>query len=325
MNSHNIGGYLELESSNRGELYRDLIKLNSGRSCLELLAAQHQIPAVALPFYHCEAMREPLERLGIPYTFYAIDKHFEIDPSFEVPSDAHLIYINYFGLKSEYIRNTLVSATPRLIVDNSQAFFCPPLGGSVPTFYSCRKFFGVPDGGYLADSTIEVPIELEQDVSWDRMGHLLKRVDDGPRAGYADYQRNEKHFSTAGVKRMSRLTERLMKSIDYSLASKNRIVNFQFLHMHLNEVNELPIRMDGYEAPLAYPLLVKSDGLRRFLIQNNVFVPTFWETVTNLVTATSIEYEFASRLVPLPIDQRLELTDLEYVVNLVTSFLDGRQ
>ena len=68
----------------------------------------------------------------------------------------------------------------QLIVDNTQAFCFSDRG--VDTFYSARKFFGVPDGAYLYTDKF-LNVELEQDVSCQRCEHLLRRIDEGAERG----------------------------------------------------------------------------------------------------------------------------------------------
>ena len=60
-------------------------------------------------------------------------------------------------------------------MDHTHAFFQHPLPG-VDTLYSCRKFFGLSDGAYLStDATLTTG--KEQDVSAERMGHILGRFE----------------------------------------------------------------------------------------------------------------------------------------------------
>lgn len=61
----------------------------------------------------------------------------------------------------------------RLLVDNAQALYDPPMEG-IDTFYFPRKFFGVPDGGYAYCAAGIAP-ELPQDSSWQFIQHLLHR------------------------------------------------------------------------------------------------------------------------------------------------------
>ena len=122
---------------------------------------------------------------------------------------------------------------PSLIVDNSQAFFSKPLPG-VDTFYSCRKFFGVPDGGYVSLSD-PFFVSMHVDTSFDRCAHLLKNIDCGAEAGYHDYQKNEEVLKNQAIKEMSVLTRTVMSSVNYEDCSKRRSANFLHLNKHLAE------------------------------------------------------------------------------------------
>ncbi len=93
-------------------------------------------------------MLEPFKKLGIPYEFYHIDINFEIRECFTLKANEALLYVNYYGLKQRYVEQLANKTGDRLIVDNTQAFYAKPIAG-IDTFYTCRKFFGVPDGAYL--------------------------------------------------------------------------------------------------------------------------------------------------------------------------------
>lgn len=54
-----------------------------------------------------------------------------------------------------------------LIVDNVQVFYTPPIKG-LDTIYTCRKFFGVPDGAYLYTDCI-LAESIPYDKSYDRL------------------------------------------------------------------------------------------------------------------------------------------------------------
>ena len=92
----------------------------------------------------------------------------------------------------------------KLIVDNTQAFYAKPVE-DVDTFYTCRKFFGVPDGAYLY-AEAKVDFHIEQDVSYDRLSFLLKRFDLGAEAGYADFREQSERLIAQPIKGMSNLT-----------------------------------------------------------------------------------------------------------------------
>ena len=61
-----------------------------------------------------------------------------------------LLYVNYFGIASDDLLVEVKRRWPRVIFDNTQAFFSAPrMDADSYNVYSCRKFVGVPDGAYL--------------------------------------------------------------------------------------------------------------------------------------------------------------------------------
>ena len=99
-----IGGYFELADycecgvfpHHKGHL------LNTGRNALEfILRTIGRISRVYLPYYTCEVVLEPLKRLSIPWSFYAIDLNLEMADKLELGEYEYLIVNNYFGLKDD--------------------------------------------------------------------------------------------------------------------------------------------------------------------------------------------------------------------------------
>lgn len=64
-----------------------------------------------------------------------------------------------------------------------------PISG-IDTLYTCRKYFGVPDGGYLYTNR-HSDIILEQDESYNRMEFLMGRFEKSANEFYNDYRNNE--------------------------------------------------------------------------------------------------------------------------------------
>jgi hypothetical protein len=111
----------------------------------------------------------------------------------------------------------------RLLIENSKAFFAKSVLNT-DTFYSARKFFGVPDGAYLYSDTRKIDV-ITQDVSNNRMAHLLKRIDLSVEDGFSDFQENEKLLKEHTIMAMSELTQRLLCSIDYNYIMEKRRTN----------------------------------------------------------------------------------------------------
>lgn len=312
-----IGGYFSLELPLHEEYHKDAIRLNTGRNCLEYILRARGYKKVYVPYYTCEAVMEPINKLGIPYEFYHIDIHFEIRDRFTLKADEALLYTNYFGLKQRYVEQLAEKTGTRLIVDNTQAFYAKPITG-IDTLYTCRKFFGVADGAYLYTDK-QLDEEFVQDESYDRMAHLLKRIDLSAVQGFADFRKVDDSLDNQPIRRMSKLTKRIMQSIDYEAAAKKRRENFQLLHEVLGEENNLVLALDEDAVPMIYPFLAPVKGLREKLIENKVFVARYWPNVLEWATKDDIEYLLAYQMQPLPIDQRYGKDDMGRIIRLINN------
>lgn len=310
-----IGGYFSLELPCHEEYHKDALRLNTGRNCLEYILLARQYTKVYIPYYTCEVILEPFKKLGVAYTFYSINQDFEIADTIRLKTDEAILYTNYYGLKSQYVQKLAAQYGNQLIVDSTQAFFALPVVG-VDTFYTCRKYFGVPDGAYLY-SDVVLSDDMEQDVSFNHLSFLAKRIDVGAEEGYADFNEHEEKLNGQPIRTMSRLTGRLMRSIDYGAVALQRRTNFIQLHSALASSNELCVELEPDNVPMVYPYLTKRSGLREFLIENRVYVAKYWPNVLAWVHEDSLEHRFATYMLPLPIDQRYGYEQLDFMLHLL--------
>lgn len=297
------------------EFHKNAIRLNTGRNCLEYILKARGYKKVYLPYYTCEVVLEPFKKLDIPYEFYYIDLNFEIRDNLTLKADEALLYVNYYGLKQRYVELLAEKLGNRLIVDNTQAFYAKPLPG-IDTFYTCRKFFGVPDGAYLYTEK-KLEEKFEQDLSFDRMTSLTKRIDLGAEAGYGDFRETTKALAGQPIKRMSKLTHRMMQGIDYDLIAQRRRANYQQLHSALGKCNTLCLPLEEETVPMVYPYLAPFKSFRERLIENKVFVARYWPNVLEWTTEKDIEYLLAYQMQPLPIDQRYGEEDMNRIITLI--------
>ena len=311
-----IGGYFGLELRKGQHYHQNALRLNTGRNCFEYILRARKYTHVYIPYYTCEVMLEPLQKLHIPYSFYSIDHLLE--PAFlpELKQNEAFVYTNYYGLKQTCVERLSNQYGQQLVVDNSQAFFAPRID-KIDTFYTARKFFGVPDGAYLyTEATLDK--ELPQDISVDRMSHLLKRLENGAESGFADYQKQEEELCEQSIKKMSMLTERILKSIDYEMVKQQRRDNYLLLHNSLRETNGLSLEIDN-AIPMVYPYLTeKGDSLRRLLQRQRIYIATYWPNVLKWSTHDSTDYRLASQILPLPIDQRYGEEDIKKIIDILS-------
>ncbi len=313
-----IGGYFELELKKVREYHNPDLRLNTARNAIELIMLLREYKKVLLPRYICNSVLEPIEKLGLNYEFYSIGKSL-LPTITNHDDDTCMIIVNYFGLLDNGIAD-IAKANVNVIVDNSQAFFSKPLDG-VDTVYSPRKFFGVPDGAYLC-SSISCKMHIEEDISYEKSIHLLKRIDLSPEEGFLDFREAQKALSFQPIRRMSKLTQALLSSIDYEFARKRRNENFFFLHENLRDKNELTalIESNAIDGPMVYPFMTRDPSLRKKLHNNRIYVATYWNDVFERADENSLEWQLTKYMIPLPIDQRYVLSDLRSVFDLIRSY-----
>jgi hypothetical protein len=312
-----IGGYFELELCRKEHYHKNAILLNSARSCFEYILLARGYKKVYMPYYTCEVMLQPLLKHRIAYEFYSINESFELVKIVNLLPGEAFLYTNYFGLKQRYVEVLSTFYGTQLIVDNAQAFFAPRID-SIDTFYSPRKFFGVPDGGYLyTDYILDSNILI--DSSYERMQHLILRIEKGAEAGYAAFKKADCSLDNQPILKMSKLTEQLLQSIDYEYVRNRRRANFQLLHERLRQTNSLSIfDLDSFSCPMVYPYYTERISLRSRLIKEKIFVATYWPNVLEWCKGgCQLERYFVDHIVPLPIDQRYINVDIEKIINLI--------
>jgi hypothetical protein len=320
-----IGGYFELELASGNHYHHSAFRLNSGRHAFEFLLVQGKISRVYVPYYTCNSLTEPMRRNNIAVEFYHITEKLIPDFNYSrIAENEAILCINYFGLIEKLISN-ISGKCDKIIVDNSQAFFSHPIK-SLNTFYSPRKFFGVPDGAYLyADNSYKSLVDdLPRNKVSDKSEHLIKRIELGAEAGYSIFIQNNRNFSHDGVMQMSHLTGRILENIDYHAVSSRRRSNFIYLHEKLGRENLLAFDMDDTAVPMVYPLLLPNGrSIREELIKLKVFVATYWTDVFKKQGISGWESFLAENLVALPIDQRYGVDEMSQIVEYVRNLLNN--
>lgn len=312
-----IGGYFNLEMNDGGGfLHDDGTLLNSCRNALEVVLLSLKPKRIWIPKYTCDCILQPISHLNLEYKRYSIDEKLEII-NINLSKGDVILYTNYFGIKDSYIKSLVKQYGKRLIVDNAQSYYSERIPG-ITTIYSPRKFFGVPDGGI---AYIDNPLELnfEQDKSFDRCRHLLRRFDEPASCGYSDFRRNDESLDNERIMLMSKLTKAILKNIDYELIKKVRNRNFLYLQRKLYKANKLQINTDETICPLVYPFYTNDNSLRKLLINNKIYVATYWPNVLKSCGIDDFEFDFANNMLPLPIDQRYGIEDMNRIVSVINN------
>jgi hypothetical protein len=314
-----IGGYFELELRQGEPMYANLIALNSARNALIYLIKAKKYKAISIPYFLCASVADAVNRFcgeTLLY-YYHVDAHFMpiLDSS---PVGVPLYYVNYYGLQEHNIRKL---TDHYVVLDNSQAFYSPPMPRG-DTIYCPRKFFGVSDGAYL-QTNAAIEDALHCDISWEHASHLLKRIDCGAAGAYDLFQAADKALCGKPLMKMSRLTRRILSSIDYDDVKMKRKKNFFQVHRSLGNENGLSIllneslKTDSF-VPLCYPYMTNNaDSLRNRLLENGIYVPSYWPELQESFLLNEFERSFVHQILCLPIDQRYGEVEMQKIVHVL--------
>lgn len=307
-----IGGYFGLEEFSGREYYEDLIAVNNGRNALVYLLRARNIKKLYIPRFLCDSVSGVCQREGCLIEFYAIGPDFL--PKFDrlLGKGEWLYIVNYYGQISNVQVQEMKARWGNIIFDNVQAFFQRPVE-AVDTIYSCRKFFGVPDGGYVA-ANVALTEKLDTDISKDRMKHVLGRYEDVASEYHRDFKANDHSFVQLPLRAMSALTHNLLRAVDYDRAREKRNENYAALAAVLDSCNKLNIKMP--DGPYCYPLYCKNGmAIKNRLAAEKIYVPTLWPNVLSM--EGTLEQDYAENILPLPCDQRYDLEDMARVIALM--------
>ena len=297
-----IGGYFELDGGGGASPLPAGVLLNSGRNALRHIVRKLGVKHIHVPYYTCPVVWDALKAEGCELEFYEIGANLKLRTIF--PRNDFVLYTNYFGCCGGIV-DELAADYPNLIVDCAQAYYASPKGRA--SFSSPRKFFGVPDGGvaYGVDSDGD---EYSLEDSRDRMAHLYLRKSGEVEKGYEAFKNAEASLDGAEIMCMSPETRRMLGHIAKVRYADIRMSNFAFLDNVLH--SEFPFHRSSDDVPMVYPYITDNPRLRSSLIQEKIYVATYWPGVCNCGN-------LQERILPLPIDQRYGEEDMARIVSVI--------
>ncbi len=320
-----MGSFLPLELNSGRDYFRQydmqkVQRLNSPGTALWYALKAMNAQKVYLPSYYAPKMvRQARELVGPENVVtYALNEQWL--PRIPDTRDGVVVLANYFGLIGEKLRN-LSPQYAQVVLDNSFGFFEPPVfRPGVVNIYSCSDFFGVSDGAYLIGADLP-ELSLEQDVSWQRAGYLLKALEMGNAAAYQERATGDSDIGERHL-RMSELTVKLMDSIDYQAVAQRRTENYYILASAMGNMLPANLKLEGSSVPQCFPVW-GSENLRKELTARKIYVPQLWKHNLKENPPESLEHMLAERLCPLPIDQRYGRREMEYMIHVVRDILSN--
>lgn len=340
-----IGRQDDEPNSGSGMSFGPSIKLYS--LCREaLLALLQAIDAprrsALLPAYTCSTVIDPFIQLGWDVSFYSIheDLTLDLDSLLAKTRDRrptiaifHPFYgMDYSAQELDAIK-ALCNAGCLAVEDVTQNLFAP-LHEDV---FACRvgsirKWFPVPDGGFL-DAPFPGPEPIQEHESFyiPQLSAMRLRFKYFETCDFElkdlSIQLNkyaERHAHEAiALHSISKYTLNKLDKLDIDGCIEARVNNFSVLLEGLSDCKKvtLPIRdlrrIDG--APLYFPLFVNGDraSLQSRIAAKSIYAPVLWGPASKDVIVNDTVRLIYERILAIPCDQRYSQEDMLRVVEAI--------
>lgn len=322
--SWNFGAIQKPEQWNTSFTRKDKILTHSGRGALKKIIETLGIKKLTISDYDCPSIINMLKSIPIDIEIQTFGDY--------TSHEGYLLDAHYWfwSVKDEIESRSRIGDT---ITDLTHNIYHPGTENGY-SFSSLRKWFPVPDGAFILppERSYEITIP-EKENHFSSTDHLIP-LPDGSKSYYR-YLNNEELIDS-GYFKASKFTEQFFepdlddegndyKLQDLYLLGEIRKDNFLYLHEHLRDSNEL-VSTGIFEEPFSlryppfcYPYLPEKPIEREKLYKDNIFIPYLWKG--SPCEVNSFSHTLVTQMLPLPIDQRLNRSDMERLLDAIKRLL----
>lgn len=333
----------------------------SGREAIELalISLERERPDIPkcclLPAYMCDCVFLPFAHRGWEMVFYSVDRDMETAGEelfrLALEYDPGLIFIHpYYGTDTCAGLRGQLSALRRsgilLMEDVTQSYYLEEAGKDADFVVgSLRKWYAVPDGGFVASD-----IPLAEDVldpgeayarerlvplvqKWEYLKEKERRTGGALTAGWlprkAEYLRRNRSLENAldgyqGVRRISSISAEILSKVDEEDARRRRAENYHTLYQKICGMKRLwaVLPEEEMQAPLYLPVYVKErDSLQRFLSERGIYAPVLWPVgEENKDFLEGDETYIFGHMLALPVDQRYGIEEMAHIAEVLALY-----
>ena len=317
------GGFLPLELNLGGSHsyycdYSNILSFNTIKAALPLISKTLNVKGIYAPYYLCPRVIEELKKSFGYVEFYYINDN--LLPRIDKMNGKIVYLVDFFGIMDKAIQK-YVKNNPQttFLIDNAHSFYNKPIiRDNVYNLYSCKKFFGVPDGGYLISKT-KIKQTYKKTTSSCISNYLIKSLEEGTNSCYQEKKRVDEYINN-NYSGISIFSENLLSCINYEKIKKIRKRNFDIYQQYFGAINQ--IFCEKNSIPYMYPLNVGKD-IRNKLIKEKIYVPTLWGQILNVNFNNTLEQKLAVETLFLPLDQRYDKEDVLFIVKKTLELLQG--
>lgn len=306
----------------------------------------HTEKTVLIPAYTCQTVIDPFIQQGWKCYFYNINTNLRIDledlllkcDSF---NPSMLVVHPYYGMelnKAELeVLKTIKQKGIVLLEDITQCINTKTRPDVFDYFTgSYRKWFKVPDGGFLESNFLDlISIPEEENASFvskqiDAMylrGKYFETEDELIKS--ISIRLNKEAVSEIGklihCHKMSDFSMSVMDTEDENKSIEQRFRNYQYLYDNLCQSEQIKFVCNDIDDVTTSPLYFPIYALDRSLLQNklasqHIYAPVLWPVYNEDVLINENIKKIYSTILMIPIDQRYDEEDMYKIVSLLNAF-----
>jgi hypothetical protein len=279
----------------------------NGRSSFDILIKFIKPKKIFIPYYICKDLIDVIEFNKIKFEYYPINQKFNPKYNIILKKKEYALIINYFGIKN------ITKTKKNHIYDLSLSFFNST--NKINFFFnSARKFMHVPCGSFLSLKNFNKQI-YSSNFSAKYSSNFSAKL--SPPKNYKQFEHNEKKQNIITKLFVNTYLDKNLIYQDLKKIKNIRKRNYSFFYNHLKNINMLKLKKRAH-GPLYFPLLLKNgEKIRRLLNKKKIYTPILWKNLKR-DKKFSFEYNLAKNCIFLPIDQRYNIKNINYIwANLI--------
>lgn len=315
--------------------------VDTGRSAISLalqeIISRGGVRKALLPAYICPTVVKPFLKIGFQVRFYNSDFAKERP---EVETGETLLFAHYHGKRNlpaiQWIKEQRTKFDIFVIEDAVQASLNTNIGDTGDfVITSLRKFLPQPDGAILASNRkmtlSEIDDPSEEFISAKLIGKLLRQFSDADQQFLKILKDAEDLLSDSRPRRMSTVSDYLWKRTNVQNIATTRRDNWAYLNQGLKRtglyqmMTPFVTELNSGEVPLGFSVRILDgfrDSLREFLRTKSIYSSIHWQLdhLTDSDSKFFEELNLSNSTLTLPIDQRLNITHMEYLISSIKEF-----
>lgn len=302
---------------------------------------------VLIPAYTCQTVITPFEEAGWDCFFYSILKNLRIDilgllETVRLQKPSLVVVHPFYGMELNDEEETALQQIREkgvaIVLDLTQCLFSKKRYSFVNyTVASYRKWFPIPDGGFLESNTDSVSIsqpEFENSEFIEReiaamylRGQYFENGEQRTKAISIRLSKAADHIAESNISphKMSSVAYNLLKNEDFINNQRKRYTNFTYLFNNIqnsHKISKVCQRLvEVTTAPLYFTLYVENrSSLQHLLANEAIYAPVIWPVEDEKVLIDEDIRFIYEHLLAIPCDQRYDQEDMQRVVSIIDNY-----